>query len=166
MGHKINEMGNVYGRLTVIGEASKRGSETGSFWNCRCHCGSRVVVCGTQLRAGASKSCGCRRNDRNKETKTTHGLSKHPLRNSWRHMMCRCYDKEHKNYNAYGGRGIEVCKEWCNLKSFVEWIEDNLGPRPKDYSMDRMNNDGNYEPGNVRWASAKTQALNRRRKRG
>jgi hypothetical protein len=93
---------------------------------------------------------------------TTHGLSRHPLYGTWRKMHRRCENPTVKDWPNYGGRGIAVCDGWRDVTAFITWIEANLGPRPVGMSLDRIDPDGNYEPGNVRWASAATQVANRR----
>lgn len=95
---------------------------------------------------------------------TTHGLSTHQLYGTWHLMLRRCENPAVKDYPNYGGRGITVCAEWHDVTTFITWIEANLGARPTGMTLDRLNPDGNYEPGNVRWASAATQAANRRRR--
>ena len=93
--------------------------------------------------------------------RTTHGLTRHPLYNTWRNMIARCSRPLHPDYPRYGGRGISVCERWLDIRRFIEDIENGIGPRPGRASLDRIDNDGNYELGNVRWATARQQALNR-----
>ena len=93
---------------------------------------------------------------------TVHGLEKHPLYNTWSGMMHRCYNDRRENFKWYGGRGIRVCPEWHDVAAFIAWIEANLGPRSDGMTLDRHPDpDGNYEPGNVRWATRVQQARNR-----
>ena len=93
----------------------------------------------------------------------THGLSGHPLYDTWWNMLARCEDEHHAAYECYGGRGITVCREWHDVAVFIDWIEENLGPRPEGCSLDRVETyHGNYGPGEVRWATPKEQAENRR----
>jgi len=93
---------------------------------------------------------------------TIHGLEKHPLYNTWNGMMHRCYNDRRENFKWYGGRGIQVCPEWHDVVAFIAWIEANLGARPDGMTLDRYPDpDGNYEPGNVRWATWVQQARNR-----
>jgi hypothetical protein len=94
---------------------------------------------------------------------TTHGLSRHPLYGTWKKMHRRCENPRVKDYPNYGGRGIRVCGEWREVAGFVAWIEANLGPRPDGMSLDRIHPDGDYEPGNVRWATSAVQVANRRK---
>lgn len=95
---------------------------------------------------------------------TTHGLSRHPLYPTWNRMRQRCENPGTKDYPRYGGRGVTVCAEWRDVTAFITWIEANIGPRPEGRTLDRIDNDGHYEPGNVRWATAKEQSANRGRK--
>jgi hypothetical protein len=106
-----------------------------------------------------------------RERSTTHGMSRHPLRGTWKSMMDRCYKPKGASYKNYGGRGINVCERWHDLRTFITDIEREIGPRPPGqypngrplYTLDRIDNDGNYEPGNVRWADRKMQKANQRK---
>ena len=93
----------------------------------------------------------------------THGLYNHPLYGTHRAMMWRCHNPRHHAFKNYGARGIAVCPDWHDIAVFVAWIEANLGPRPDGMTLDRINNDGNYEPGNVQWATWPEQRRNQRR---
>jgi hypothetical protein len=90
--------------------------------------------------------------------KPVHGKRKHPMYSTWRNMLRRCYDKKAPDYPRYGGRGVGVCEEWLSVNGFIEWA-DNSG-RKQGLTLDRINNDGNYEPTNCRWATHKEQSLN------
>ena len=152
-----------FGRLQVV----KMFSWTRCL--CKCRCGSRLVVPIRFLCSGHTRSCGCLRRDimRKAAAKrfTTHGFARDGHRrrseyNIWVHMKERCYSPKHRSYEYYGGRGIQVCARW--RKSFINFFAD-VGRRPsKRHSIDRVDNDGNYEPGNVRWATKKQQIANRR----
>jgi hypothetical protein len=104
----------------------------------------------------------------NKRSKTTHGLTRtHPLYSTWSGMMNRCYNLKQPAYKNYGARGIAVCERWHNVQDFVADIEAEIGPKPDPkLTLDRIENDGNYEPGNVQWATRRQQMLNRRPDRG
>lgn len=94
-----------------------------------------------------------------------HGLWQHPLYPTWQQMMYRTRNPKHPRFQDYGGRGITVCAQWHDPAVFIAWIEQNLGPRPDGCTLDRADNNGNYEPGNMRWATRKVQSGNRRRVR-
>jgi hypothetical protein len=131
------------------------------------------VPLGSLLRdVGGTESCGCAQRDWIAERNRTHGLSDHPLFNIWQGMLQRCYYEGHPGYKNYGGRGVIVCDRWRDdVHVFIEDIEREIGPRPEGkyekgrplYELDRIDNDGNYEPGNVRWLTISEQRLNSRR---
>ena len=131
------------------------------MWVCRCECGETISIRGTSLRHKTSQSCGCYLVEATKQRSTTHGQARHPLYATWNNMRRRCLNPASAPYKNYGGRGIEVFEEWKGSPTpFIEWIEENLGPRPAGMTLDRINNDGNYEPGNLRWSTAKEQRDN------
>jgi hypothetical protein len=151
----IDLTGQVFVRLTVI-ERVEDGRGWAPRWRCRCECGNERIVYGVNLREGRSQSCGCLHRERAAQTKiwqgnVTHGGTHTPEYSSWEHMVQRVTNPRNDRFQHYGGRGITICDEWRNSK-----------PSPK-HSIDRINNDGNYEPGNVRWATAKEQGNNQRR---
>lgn len=154
--------GTVYGRLTVLGPgcSTKAGK---SQWICRCSCGKAKAFKQDNLRSGHSQSCGCFQRERTSKRMTTHGKANTAEYGIWISMKSRCICRTVPGYKDYGGRGIKVCERW--KKSFPAFLAD-IGPRPSSlHSIDRINNDGNYEPGNVRWATPKEQASNTRRSR-
>jgi hypothetical protein len=134
---------------------------TKSFWLCRCECGVQKVVRKDHLRLGRVLSCGCHRAQL--KTNLSHGEgAKHTLTKeyrAWGDMKKRCLDSNHRGFKHYGGRGITICDRW--LSSYENFLED-MGRAPEGTTIDRINVNGNYEPGNCRWATAKMQALNKR----
>jgi len=149
-----------FGRLLVIARAgsSLRGR---ALWQCRCECdGSIVIVLGKELRNGHTVSCGCWKAERMGDFARTHGMGLTREYKSWKAAKQRCTNPKDTNYPLYGGRGIQMCEEW--MDSFPDFYA-HIGPRPQGHSLDRIDVNGNYEPGNVRWATAKDQANNRRR---
>lgn len=160
--NKLKLSGIKFGRLTVIDEHPVRSNRQVK-WNCLCECGNKVVVTGTNLKSGITKSCGCYRIDRIKEANTTHGhcvnLKKTSEFKCWVSMIRRCYDENTKYYKDWGGRGIKVCDRW--LHSFENFFED-MGTRPTNrHSLDRFpDKNGNYELSNCRWATYPEQQRN------
>ena len=154
----LNLVGEKFGRLTVKKFVGINNVSGNTKWLCKCECGNEKVVQARHLRSGGIKSCGCLDRDR----KTVHGLNKHSLYPTWNGMLSRCYNNTSASYKNYGQRGISVCDRWWSVKAFIDDIERLLGPRPTGCSLDRINNDGNYEPNNVRWANSVEQGQNKR----
>lgn len=148
--------GKIFSRLTVVGLHERRGGA--SYWKCMCECGSERIVIYHSLTQKHTKSCGCLNIDNQRERHTTHGAAFTKEYNVWRGVKQRCYYPKHSQFKHYGGRGIKMHPSWIN--SFETFIGD-MGPRPSDkYSIDRKDNDGNYEPSNCRWATKGEQSNN------
>lgn len=145
MGKLIDLTGQRFGRLVVLSRHRDNDKQGATRWSCRCDCGASTIVRRSDLRDGNTRSCGCYA----RELSRTHGMSKSLEYQIWRSMINRCTNSNDKGYRRYGGRGIEVCARWHN--SFESFYED-MGKKPgPEYSIDRIDNDGNYEPGNCQW---------------
>lgn len=153
--------GKQFGRLLV--ERQNGRSKSGSvMWECLCDCGKRKTVRGSHLTSGSTLSCGCEHREIASATALRHGHSTSgrtsSTYNSWARMIDRCTNEKNNRFARYGGRGITVCTRWRKFENFLA----DMGEKPdKDLSIDRINNDGNYEPGNCRWATPAEQARNR-----
>jgi hypothetical protein len=149
--------GRRFGWLTVLRRDWRK-----DCWACRCACDKEVIFRGIRLREGSARSCGCLRSEIlriKSNTVPEPDLPDESRATVWGGMIDRCYNPNNVSWAYYGGRGIRVCDEWRH--SVAAFIRD-VGPRPSmEHSIDRIDNDGNYEPGNVRWATRKQQGRNR-----
>lgn len=146
--------GQQYGRLMSVSPAG-RDRAGKAVWRFRCACGTEITARASSVRYRREASCGCLQ----RETAIKHGMRKSPEYKSWNQMLERCRNKNHHAYKDYGGRGITVCERWFKFENFFA----DMGRRPEGRSIDRYpNKDGNYEPGNCRWATPKEQIDNRR----
>lgn len=153
--------GQTHNRLTFIRREGSMGTE--ATWLLDCTCGNQTVQLPRAVVSGKIKSCGCHRLESLNDFNRTHGLSDHYLYSTWVSMKERCFNPRNKAYKNYGGRGITVCDGWKHdFPAFLAHMGDRPSPT---YSIDRIDNDGNYEPGNVRWATPSEQANNKRNSR-
>ena len=162
---KLDLTGLKFGRLLVLNR--KPLSEKGNvMWLCKCDCGKETVVSSYNLRSGRISSCGCLRNEISlmrlqSKRPLKHGLRKSRLYGVWFSMNNRCDNPKCKAYKDYGGRGIKVCDEWKkSVNNFYCWAMNN--GYKEGLTIDRINNDGNYEPDNCRWSTPKEQNVNKR----
>ena len=153
--------GQRFGRLTVIKFAgTKKGH---AMWDCLCDCGKLCTTYGRMLVGGHKMSCGCLQKEVHSRKWTTHGMSRTKAYKVWEGIRWRCLNEKSNVYSSYGGRGITICDEWRDdFVAFYNYVSklDHFGE--SEYSIDRIDNDGNYEPGNVRWATKEEQTRNRR----
>jgi len=164
MGNKNTQdlTGCRFGRLLVLREAPKRLGCGRTRWISRCDCGNESDnLAQVLLRQKApAQSCGCLAAERVREALTVHGMTHHPVFSVWLGMHTRCYNKNDSKYDTYGGRGITICERWRD--DFAAFFSD-MGDRPsKNHSIDRIDNEKGYEPGNCRWATRNDQARNKR----
>ena len=171
--------GRKFGRLTAIKIDPKRSKGDGAYWECLCDCGGKTTVIASSLKSGNTRSCGClHREQLNNIDRSAISHKKHGafikqkqverLYSVWKGMKARCYQKNHSAYKYYGGRGIEVCEEWKNdYAAFRSWAMNN-GYKPNgdvgECTIDRIDNNGNYEPNNCRFVPMSVQNTNKRKR--
>lgn len=158
MSKRIDLTNKRFGKLTVlkIDENKSRGE---LYWLCLCDCGNLKSIQGRKLRSGWTKSCGCLQKEWAKENFSTHKMSETSLYKVWENMKTRCFNPKSNRFYRYGGRGITICDEWLDFKSFSEWAL--LNGYKDGLSLERKNIDKDYEPGNCCWIPIEKQAQNK-----
>ncbi len=157
---RIDITGKKFGRLFVIGfsHISKRRA---SYWYVKCDCGTKKITQGSHLKNGRTKSCGCLHRQITskimREIMFKHGMKETPIYRVWTDMKQRCLNPNRPKYKNYGGRGIKVCDRWLNFENFYK----DMGEKPKNKSLDRIENNGDYTPENCKWSTQKQQCNNR-----
>lgn len=154
MSKLVNLVGKEFGQLIVLGKADKPKG-TIIKWLCLCDCGNETVVQGGNLRSGNTKSCGCL--GKNNIDRTTHGMARSRTYESWHKMKQRCTNPRVLGYKNWGGRGIKFCKRWIRFENFYT----DMGERPVGKSLDRIDNNGNYNSVNCKWSTPKEQNNNK-----
>lgn len=150
-------IGHRFTRWLVLAEIPERRNGKRCY-QCRCDCGAESICVAGNLRSGISKSCGCLKSERIHDAKFVHGRdTSDRTYQCWSSMRDRCNNPSTRKYNRYGGRGIRVCDRWGSFPNFLS----DMGECPPRLTLERKNNDGNYEPSNCRWATRREQSLNK-----
>jgi len=158
---RVNRSGQRFGRLLILGRSAS--DRTGKqWWLCKCDCGSEKWISANNMSQGRIRSCGCLKREVSPNLVHGHSIGPSTEYMTWATMVARCSNPGRRDYKYYGGRGISVCDRW--RQSFPNFLADmGLKPNPL-LSIDRINNDGNYEPGNCRWTTRSQQSSNQRKR--
>jgi hypothetical protein len=160
MAQREDLTGQKFGRLTALEYSSERGR-----WLCRCECGKQKWILPPSLKKGMTRSCGCLKSELARKAHLKHGKRFSKVYNAWLEMKQRCLNPNVKFYEHYGGRGITICERWMDFNNFYADMGDPPVIGAERISLDRIENNGNYEPGNCQWATQKMQSDNQRRTR-
>lgn len=160
MKHNLKNMsGYVFNDCKVIERVESKNKR--AMWLCECFCGNRFIESGTRIRNGSKKSCGCLRKKKTSERNTTHNKSQTRLYRIWCNMKARCNNSNNPAFDRYGGRGIKVCDEWNkSFNEFYKWAK--ISGYTNELTIERVDNDGNYEPDNCKCANYSIQGRNKR----
>lgn len=150
-------LGKTFGKWTVIGR--RAGADRRTLWLCLCECGAQSEMQGSRLTRGGSKSCGCGASAAISRARTTHGKRNTGLYRTWSSMRSRCLNPKHPSYRNYGARGVHICDAWSTFEGFMRDMEPTW---TEGLTLERINNDGHYEPGNCKWIALEEQPKNRR----
>lgn len=154
-GNLVDIAGKTYHYLTVVSLAGMRNKR--AYWLCLCQCGATPIISGTNLRNGATKSCGCYQRERTSTANRRHGMRRKKIYTVWHNMIRRCSDPKNKHYTRYGGRGITFSPHWASFNHFFA----DVGDIPyQGATLDRIDNNAGYYPDNVRWSTHQEQANN------
>lgn len=168
MGRPVDITGHRFGRLVALSKDTPDANKR-TRWKVRCDCGAEKVVDGAHMRYGRIRSCGCLQADEAPDHarrtigkfaghNRTHGRSRTPLYAVWKTMHDRCRNPNNDDYRFYGALGVTVCERWSSFENFLA----DMGERPEGLTLDRRDPEGDYSPGNCRWASWETQRANKR----
>lgn len=155
-------VGQRFGRLLVVKEEG-RTKRKSVLWGCLCDCGNYTIVISGSLQSGATTSCGCYGREARLVANFSHGMTGTKIRGAYGGMLYRCYNETSNMYHNYGGRGIEVCDRWLGEGGFTNFMKDMGDPPSNKHQIDRIDNNGKYEPINCRWVTPKENCRNTRR---